>query len=77
MTSFLVAWKKQTKGKSVKLIQMFANSYFFRLFEIFPAMESGTSASGQALKQFLAMLITLAFAIVGGTCTGKLDIFCF
>jgi len=40
------------------------------LFEIFPAMLAGTPALSQALNQFLAMLVTLAFAFVGGTCTG-------
>merc|ERR1719430_315762 len=40
------------------------------LHEIFPALADGGTASGQALSQFLAILVTLAFAVVGGLVTG-------
>merc|ERR1712106_96326 len=40
------------------------------LYEVFPALMEGSTASGQALSQGLAMLVTLAFAIVGGLLTG-------
>merc|ERR1712107_767346 len=40
------------------------------LHEIFPEMASGGTPGGQALSQFLAILVTLGFAIVGGVVTG-------
>jgi len=40
------------------------------LTEIFPALASGGTAAGQAMSQFLAILVTLAFALVGGLLTG-------
>merc|ERR1712106_702743 len=42
------------------------------LTEIFPALkdEVGGTAGGQAISQFLAIIVTLAFAIVGGLVTG-------
>merc|ERR1711892_1432572 len=40
------------------------------LTEIFPALALGGSASGQAISQLLAILVTLAFALVGGFLTG-------
>merc|ERR1719402_2065503 len=40
------------------------------LHEIFPALASGGTHGGQALSQFLAILVTLGFAIVGGVVTG-------
>ena len=44
----------------------------FSLTEIFPALkaEVGGTAGGQAISQFLAIIVTLAFAIVGGLVTG-------
>merc|ERR1739838_192175 len=42
------------------------------LTEIFPALKDdvGGTAGGQAISQFLAIIVTLAFAIVGGLVTG-------
>merc|ERR1711962_1792805 len=41
------------------------------LVEIFPSMKDGEINAGtQALRQFLAVVVTLAFAIVGGIVTG-------
>merc|ERR1719186_745100 len=42
------------------------------LTEIFPALkaEVGGTAGGQAISQFLAIIVTLTFAIVGGLLTG-------
>jgi len=42
------------------------------LTEIFPALENGGKPAGQALSQFLALLVTAGFAIVGGLVTGLL-----
>ena len=42
------------------------------LTEIFPASENGGKPAGQALSQFLALLVTAGFAIVGGLVTGLL-----
>jgi len=40
------------------------------LTEIFPELANEGTAAGQALSQFLAILVTLGFAIVGGLITG-------
>eukprot|EP00092_Neocalanus_flemingeri_P070836 GFUD01086976.1.p1 GENE.GFUD01086976.1~~GFUD01086976.1.p1 ORF type:complete len:496 (-),score=120.66 GFUD01086976.1:299-1786(-) len=40
------------------------------LTEIFPALANGGTAPGQALSQFLAIVVTLAMALVGGLITG-------
>jgi len=40
------------------------------LHEIFPALEKDGTPAGQALSQFLAILVTLGFAVVGGVVTG-------
>jgi len=40
------------------------------LTEIFPALAAGGSAPGQALSQFLAILVTMAMASLGGVITG-------
>jgi len=40
------------------------------LHEIFPALKDGGTPAGQALSQFLAILVTLGFAVVGGVVTG-------
>jgi len=42
------------------------------LYEIFPQLDpiKGGTAAGQALSQFLAILVTLGFAVVGGVITG-------
>jgi len=40
------------------------------LVEIFPELDNGGTAAGQALSQFLAIICTLAFAVVGGIVTG-------
>ena len=47
-------------------------SYFphFSLVEIFPALGGEGTALGQALSQFLAIILTLTFAVVGGLVTG-------
>merc|ERR1711892_1292292 len=42
------------------------------LVEIFPALAGEGTALGQALSQFLAIILTLAFAVVGGLVTGLL-----
>ena len=42
----------------------------FSLTEIFPALGEGGTAGGQAISQFLAIIVTLAFALVGGLVTG-------
>ena len=41
------------------------------LTEIFPALGEGGTASGQAISQLLAIIVTLAFAVGGGLVTGK------
>ena len=41
------------------------------LTEIFPALAEGGTAAGQALSQLLAIIVTLAFAIVEGLVTGQ------
>ena len=47
-----------------------SNALYSSLTEIFPALALGGSASGQAISQLLAILVTLAFALVGGFLTG-------
>jgi len=42
------------------------------LTEIFPALAGEGTALGQALSQFLAIILTLTFAVVGGLVTGVL-----
>merc|ERR1712128_65754 len=42
------------------------------LTEIFPALGGEGTALGQALSQFLAIILTLTFAVVGGLVTGVL-----
>ena len=39
--------------------------------EIFPALAAGGTAGGQAVRQLLAIIVTLAFAVVGGLLTGE------
>ena len=46
---------------------------FVSLTEIFPALKNGGTPAGQALSQFLALLVTAGFAIVGGLVTGVLN----
>merc|ERR1712042_71409 len=40
------------------------------LTEIFPAMSQGGTPEGQALSQFLAIIVTIVLAVVGGIITG-------
>lgn len=47
-----------------------AYGYKSSLTEIFPELGKDGSAAGQALSQFLAILVTLGFAVVGGLITG-------
>ena len=43
----------------------------FSLTEIFPALSAGGTPTGQAISQLLAVIVTLAFATVGGLITGQ------
>ena len=43
------------------------------MVEIFPALGGEGTALGQALSQFLAIILTLAFAVVGGLVTGMVQ----
>ena len=47
----------------------------FSLTEIFPALGEGGTTSGQAISQLLAIISTLATAIVGGCGTGGWQFF--
>ena len=71
MTSFLLG--QRTRGGSGTTYDFVRYSYF-SLAEIFPALASGGTAAGQAMSQFLAILVTLAFALVGGLVTGQFSI---
>ena len=51
--------------------QIYSDFILFSLTEIFPALAEGGTAAGQALSQLLAIIVTLAFAIVGGLVTGQ------
>ena len=51
--------------------QIYSDFTHFSLTEIFPALAEGGTAAGQALSQLLAIIVTLAFAIVGGLVTGQ------
>jgi hypothetical protein len=56
--------------------QIYSGFILFSLTEIFPALAEGGTAAGQALSQLLAIIVTLAFAIVGGLVTGQLRAKC-
>ena len=71
MTSFLMG--QRTRGGSGNIYDFVRFSHF-SLTEIFPALASGGTAAGQAMSQFLAILVTLAFALVGGLVTGQFSI---
>ena len=51
--------------------QIYSHFILFSLTEIFPALAEGGTAAGQALSQLLAIIVTLAFAIVGGLVTDQ------